>query len=169
MSVQIFQVRVVRNSDYPFLMQSWLRHARRTYSWMPSEAFFRLYERSVLAHIARGPAIVAANPEYLDQVFGYLVAGPWRGDEGLLHFVLVKPMYRQFGIARALLEEAQRILAVKQIHPTTWTADLGVLRHRLGELRPDLFAPQRARERESRDADSKGSPGANDGPRPAGE
>lgn len=143
---EAFLLRALIQTDLPFILQSWMRHVRKTFGWLPSEAFFRLYERALIGHLGRGKVVIACNPQYHDQVFGYAATGSWRADEGLLHFVLVKPMYRKFGLARALLERAQGELEVTTLHPTSWTADLAVLMHMLGELRPDLFAPRGVKE-----------------------
>ena len=144
-----FQIRDMRSSDFSFVIQSWMRHVRRTHSWLPSEAFFRLYERALISHLNRGPALVACNPSYHDHVFGYAVGGPWRASEGLLHFALIKPMYRKYGLARALLGRLRRDLDVATLYPTSWTADLSAIAHMLGELRPDLFGPRGPREKKN--------------------
>lgn len=95
----------MRESDRNFVLSSWLR----SYSAKSFDArdygerrtqFFDDYVHVVRSLLARSQVIVACLREEPDVVIG------WMAIEGdALHYVLVKPRWRQLGVARWMLED----------------------------------------------------------------
>jgi len=136
-------VRSIQENDHDLVMQTWLRHLRKTFSWLPSEAYFRLYERQIREHLHRGVAIALCNPDYPRQVFAYAVASPWTEKRFLLHFIFAKDYYRHGGLATRLVQElcGQMLNAHDEgrCTATNWSADLERMKKHVDGYRPDLF------------------------------
>ena len=86
-------VRELRDTDWHFVCHSWSRNTRlrsrsalrRAHSW---------YEE---LRVRGTRFLVAANPEDEDQIFGWVCF-----EDNIVHYIFVKPIYRDQGIARSL-------------------------------------------------------------------
>lgn len=129
------QIREMRDSDRPLIIQTWLRHYRRTVRWLPTNAYYELYERMVLHTLDHHTVICSVSTERTSQVFSWAC---YDRPLSLLHFVYTKSKYRGIGQATGLIAEMLQQTGRKLV-PTNWTSNLSVLSHYLSDIRPDLF------------------------------
>jgi GNAT superfamily N-acetyltransferase len=96
--------RAMAETDRNFVLSSWLRtyahsgEVKHTYDERVDD-YYRDYEPVVKALIARSQVICAVLPENHDVVVGWVCV-----EDDTLHYVLVKPRFRECGIAGQLLD-----------------------------------------------------------------
>lgn len=102
---------VLRNADeacdLAFIMASWLQSYFRTsnYTKDVSEPIYYAEHRKVVETILSRPETrveVACNPDDNKQIYGYAVTEAHHALR-IVHYVFVKRLFRDFGIAKALL------------------------------------------------------------------
>lgn len=112
--------------DIGFLRDSWIRSnakgmpmVLRDRAW--SFESYREYHRSMVTHLLeRSETVIACNPDWPDQIYGYAVAEPTR-DRPVLHYVNIKLPYRsKFGLLPSLLAGAG-VHRKTPIWVTTWS------------------------------------------------
>jgi GNAT superfamily N-acetyltransferase len=122
-------LREMVDADRNYVLSSWIRSyagkSREARDYTDRGAFARDYSPVVQALVARSRVLIAALTEEPDIIVG------WAAVEGeTLHYVLVKPRWRQLGVARWLLADFAA-LPVAYTHttsdsmrcpvPETWT------------------------------------------------
>lgn len=90
------------------VFSTWLRSFQATNDFakrLPRDAFFASHHQVIERILARGATVtLAVLPDDHSVVFGWAVTeGP-----ATVHYVYVKPDFRKFGIARALLEHVEK-------------------------------------------------------------
>lgn len=116
--------REMAETDRNFVLSSWLRtfvHAaevRHAYGDRVDD-YFRDYEPAVKAILARSKVVCACLPENADVVAGWVCV-----EDDTLHYVLVKPAFREAGIAGRLLDGMDAL-------PLAYTHITGPARRRL--------------------------------------
>lgn len=103
------------------IFATWLR-SYQTSSLMtkaiPKETFFGEHHKVIERILSRNPTVrLAVIPDDQDVVLGWSVTEP-----GIVHYVYVKPSFRKYGIARALLDHVERPFIYS--HGTYVTRDL---------------------------------------------
>ncbi len=101
--------RIPTPSDLAYIKQTWLS-AYRTSPWagvVPNNLYDHVYSETINQLTLRGMKfVVVANPAAPELMLGWLayeVASSHQGDEYVVHFIFVKPTYRQLGIASKAL------------------------------------------------------------------
>lgn len=115
------QIREMRQSDYGLVIQSWIRHARKAFKWLPKGAFNYHFEKAVRRALDVCPVWVLCSNDLDDFVVGWVCAEPHRG---LIHFVFIKEKFRRHGHASRLVSEVQ-LECDDKITATHWTPDGG--------------------------------------------
>lgn len=91
----------------PLVFATWLRSFQATSDLgkkLPRDAFFASHHRVIERILARGATVtLAVLPDDTSVVFG------WSVTEGnVVHYVYVKPDFRKFGLATALLAHVEK-------------------------------------------------------------
>jgi len=105
MSTQEFVVRDFKPEDLPLIMSTWLKglyYGETFFSDIPKNIFMDNYKKFLIAILERSVVKVACSPEDADQIFGYSVLSP---DFTTIHWVFVKTLYRNKGIAKSLVPQ----------------------------------------------------------------
>lgn len=91
-------------TDVAFLYAAWIGSYEKS-PWagvLPGHAAYSIHKATIALLLQRGMKVtMAVNPDDDQQILGFIAREP-----GLLHFVFVKDMFRQQGIASALLTSA---------------------------------------------------------------
>jgi len=95
--------RVATPDDLRFVHSSW--HTSHWKSWahkhIEREEYAPGQDRRIAILLARAETVVAYFPEAPTEILGWVCAEPYRS---VLHYVYVKGVYRERGIARGLVE-----------------------------------------------------------------
>ena len=119
---QPFAIRPARQTDLPFVLNSWLRNyhehgdgARH----VPNEVFFSDagHHGVVTSLLATSTTLIACLPDDDDAICGWCCAEAYDDGRGVLHFVYVKAPYRRMGVGQTLLRSVGFPLTVC----THWT------------------------------------------------
>lgn len=101
----LWKIRPSTKEDVSFVMDSWLRSFRKSpYSGVvPRNLYVQVYSECIRQLLARGARLmVACNPEAPEQILGFICYE----SPGVLHYVYVKELYRDSGIAKSLVAYA---------------------------------------------------------------
>lgn len=128
------QVRMATDADVSYLMKSWLESYKRESrfaSRMASDVFFPHHRRLVTDIICRANTVMACDAEDTSHLIGF-ACGERVDDILLMHFIYVKFGFRQFGVAKKLMEafEFKKDEPVITSH-WTYTLDLIAPRYRV--------------------------------------
>ncbi len=99
------QLRRLQPQDHNFVLDTWLRSHRQT-PWglsMLEAIYFRNHRRRVLAALERSTTVVSCDPEFEDQIFGYIVLED-HGEMACVHYMYLKDLYRGMGIGKQMME-----------------------------------------------------------------
>lgn len=92
-----------KNLIYATWLRSYEANSLRS-KHIPRDVFFEEHHKVLDGIFDRNPEVhLAVLPDDPDVVLGWSVTEP-----GLIHFVYVKPSFRKYGIATALLQHVQR-------------------------------------------------------------
>lgn len=95
-------VRRAVESDYVFIMDSWMRSYRKSPdSNLPDSFFFAAYRAIAGLLLKTSTVEVMVTPDNNDAILGYVVYDP-----GVVHWVYVKRDYRESGLAHILIKRA---------------------------------------------------------------
>jgi GNAT superfamily N-acetyltransferase len=101
---QKWLLREARESDLPFVFNSWLKAYRDAGAvrGVPNTAYYNGQHDVIdeILHTAGVTCIIACDPKDTDQIFGWAVLVK---EDKTVHMVYVKQPFRLFGIAKALL------------------------------------------------------------------
>lgn len=136
MSNEPAALREAEPGDLAFIYSTWLRELRHVDCgpladdiWFPAH---REHINRVLSD--PGVSVLVLHPtDARREILGYVVAQPESADDpGVLHWVYIKPRYREkFGLCRRLLEASKSLKS-----PASWSTPLS---------RQKLLNPRRAR------------------------
>lgn len=109
-----------------FVVGAWLRSLERNapYALLDPHHRSRCYRDLILALLRTDDTLIACDPADADTAYGFLVG---RHDERVLHWVLVKPSFKRWGVATQLMRAMFADLA-KPIDCTFWTPAMQQLR-----------------------------------------
>lgn len=120
---QKIKIRAMRDSDFNFIINSWLKtykysgpHVRR----MLDSLYYEYYEPKVKELIRRSDIYIACLREDEDVIVGYLAIEP-KETFDVIHFVLVKDLWQRMGIGHHLLCAAAPKLKTYFSH---WTSPM---------------------------------------------
>lgn len=110
------KIRASNKGDEPIILGSWKSSilGSATYRWLPRDVYYRGEGKVVTQMLRRYGAVVACNPIFDDQVFGWLVHG---GEA--IHYVYVKQRFRRQQVASRLIELA--FGSARDFVCTAWT------------------------------------------------
>jgi GNAT superfamily N-acetyltransferase len=104
-AVPAFSVRLAEPQDEPFVYDSWIRSAHRTYPNMHAVDFCA-DERARVQRVIQGSVVAVAQlAEARDDLLGHVVYGVWRRAL-VVHYAFVKPDARRHGVLTAMLKFA---------------------------------------------------------------
>jgi len=103
-----FKVRALQENDINFILSTWLRNYKfSSYFAKPiKNATFYAWHEQVIKRILSRPttrANVCCSTDDDNLILGYSITEQ-QGDIPVIHYVYVKKAFRQFGIAKALLD-----------------------------------------------------------------
>lgn len=108
-------IRPFIEDDVNFIFHSWIETAKEYSSIgrnMRKSIFIKECRHLIQKILNRADGLMAFNAEDPTQIFGYLIYENDSDKIPLLHFIYVKGLFRNMGIARKLMESAD-------IHPKT--------------------------------------------------
>lgn len=111
----------MRQSDFNFVIASWLKTFKATgsgFKQMRDSEYFETYEPIVKDLIKRSDIFIACLREEQDAVVGFL-AIERKEERDVLHYILVKDIWKRMGIGRYLLKAAD---PRPQTRFTHWTS-----------------------------------------------
>ena len=97
-------LRAPTNQDGSFIIDSWVREAREHYpaNLVDKSLFYNEEKEIVKVLISKSLILIACNPEDPEQIYGYMVFEKV-ADIPIIHFLYVKLLFRENGIARHLI------------------------------------------------------------------
>lgn len=115
-----------REKDVPFIMATWLRNYKNSSYFakrISNSVYFNWHHKLLEALLKRESAevIVAHPPGEPDVILGYMVT-EMVGGEQVIHYVYVKQVFRNMGIAKGMLEHSGVELSGSFF--SHWTYDL---------------------------------------------
>lgn len=121
-------LRRMTPDDHPFVFNSFLKSYRDSPSvrGIPNTLFYAKHHL-LIEQIFADPrliAYVACNPDDHDQIYGYIVAQSYPMDDTAalaFHWVYCKQPFRNYGIARKLVEEVIATVAHIASNPIYYT------------------------------------------------
>ncbi len=98
-----FAIRAGKREDWPFVYGTWLNSFRVNSTFarhIDQPTYFAMHHHVVERLLERGELLIATPEDDPDTYLGYAVR-----EQGtpVVHYVYVKPAFRRFGVARALL------------------------------------------------------------------
>lgn len=123
--------RPMRDEDRNYVVSSWLLSCAESSEFrsLGRRVYFELYAPVVERLIVRSTIAIASDPGMAaDTVLGWMAVE----GEDVLHYVLVKPRFRRFGIARWMTKDLAALPAIYTHRPTlagsrlvgpSWTYD----------------------------------------------
>ncbi len=101
-------IRNARQQDMDRVVRQWLTSFRNS-PWagpIPNNLYFSVYSETIRQLLTRGAKVlVACNADKPDHLVGFVCTEHTPRDN-ILHYVFIRPMYRENGIASLLLETA---------------------------------------------------------------
>lgn len=114
------KIRLLMPNDIPFITSTWLKtyRSKSTLAKKIMEGcYFAEHNALINRSLMNGVTLVACDPEDEDHVFAYLV-GHHRRTADYLHYIYVKSIFRQRGIAKELLKAFKKQDALYNTHET---------------------------------------------------
>jgi GNAT superfamily N-acetyltransferase len=101
------QLRPATQTDFNFIANSYLKSYRDApgNQYLINQLYYDTFSQRLNYMIETGTVTVACSDEDAEQILGYLISGETHG-KPIAHYVYVKRLFRQLGIAKALLEAA---------------------------------------------------------------
>lgn len=102
--------RVCTPQDLPLIWNSWLKSYRANNEMakaVGADTYYRQHRVLIGELCNRSAILIACDPEYPDQIYGYAVYEVYNGPVLVMHYVYVKKTYRRFGIATELVHKAR--------------------------------------------------------------
>lgn len=108
MELQDIAFRSMEKKDHNFILNSWLKSYRNSdfAKDMANPVYFTNHTHVIANLVARSNVIIAHNPEFPDQIYGYIVF-ECPEDVAIIHYIYVKFPYRKFKIGSTLFRFAQ--------------------------------------------------------------
>ncbi len=98
-----FQTRDGRESDWPFVLSTWLKshkHSGHGVKRVRDSLYYAFHHPRAEALLAASSLRIAFAPGDDNTILGYVVS-----DANALHYVYTKLPFRRFGVANALMQE----------------------------------------------------------------
>lgn len=118
-------VRDLEPDDVAFVTHSWLKSYRES-PWarrMRNKTYFDEHHPIVTRMLVESTTLVACMRDARSQIAGYLCGERPVNGRGKLHYVYTKGPFRQFGVARTLLD-ALGVRKGDSVSVTHWTPNL---------------------------------------------
>ena len=100
-------IRTGQAEDVAFIMNSWLKAHRESDEcrYIDYALYYKHLRPLVVNILTRSSVFVAANPDDLGQIYGYVVV-EYTEHDTILHYAYTKYTFRRFGVCKQLLEFA---------------------------------------------------------------
>jgi GNAT superfamily N-acetyltransferase len=125
----VFAIRDATEDDLPYIFSNWCNQVRGRYPQISlnGEEFKRIHRMGIMETAVRlFGARIACNVEDPTHIYGWIVASRI-GPEQNLYFCYVRSDFRNFGIARALLENEFPYLGKSSVSYTYQTPSMKFL------------------------------------------
>ncbi len=98
------QLRHATLNDFNFIANSYLKSYRDAPATkhLINQIYYDLYKDKLTYMLENSDVTVACSDEDADQILGYLISSEIHG-KPIVHYVYVKHLFRQMGVAKALL------------------------------------------------------------------
>lgn len=96
-------IREPTEQDQNFIYNSWLKSLRQSLSLVDKSIYFIEQKKIIATAVRDSTVLVSCNPDYLDQIFGYIVYDDSPLAYTTIHYVYVKHPYRRYGIGSELV------------------------------------------------------------------
>ena len=99
------ETRPARDTDLPFVIQTWLRSNRRGPfgSGLTEREYYDTHDPLVRRLLKEETTVIAHPPDSDDEIMGYVCFG-----DKAIHFIYVKSLYRRLGVGWELLDATGR-------------------------------------------------------------
>jgi ribosomal protein S18 acetylase RimI-like enzyme len=127
----MFFIREVTQDDRPLIFATWLRSFKHGSSWprhIPDRLYFDAHHSVIDALLARSTVRVATPPDEPEVILGWSVVET-SPSMSVIHYIYVKPAFRQAGIARALLSTLPESIPVYYSHESYTSRLPGIAKH----------------------------------------
>lgn len=99
------KIRPMREGDVNFILSTWLksyydelkRNGHKGVQYPKDDVFFQGHQAQIKKHLPSMTVMVCVAPDDENQIIGYIA-----GDLATLHYIYVKQVFRQMGVAKAL-------------------------------------------------------------------
>ena len=101
--------RAMVSADYAFVFGTWLQGHYEKSNWAKGlewEVYKNHHHALIEEILDKGKALVACDPGYENQIYGYIVYYGIPHQGLVLHYVYTKGPFRRFGVANHLMAEA---------------------------------------------------------------
>lgn len=100
------KIRPMREGDVNFILSTWLksyyeelrRNGHKGVVYPKDDIFFQGHQGRIKQHLPSMTVMVCTPPDDENQIIGWLA-----GDQSALHYVYVKQVFREMGVAKALM------------------------------------------------------------------
>lgn len=122
-----FGTRPIHLLDRPFIYTTWLKSYKKESpftQFVDSERFYKHHAKLIDKFFDNTNLITAVAHEVDDEevILGYVIAERRQDEMDIIHYIFIKPPFRNFGIARSLLRSLGIDLTKSEF--THWTYDL---------------------------------------------
>lgn len=112
-------VREAKMDDLNFIKNSWIKSFEKYMRSVPRPFYFAGQNKLAIQLLGKSRCYVAANPDNLEQIFGWILFEKLAGTE-VMHYIYVKHPYRRYGIGSQLLK-MMRSDVIEPCIATFWT------------------------------------------------
>lgn len=114
------KIRKATANEHNFILSYWLKsyyHTSVFTNKLCAEAYFPAQERLIKRALIKGVALLACDPEDEQVIYGFIV-GENHPDQDILHYILVKEAFQNFGVARELINAFRKNKSASYTHLT---------------------------------------------------
>jgi len=117
----VVKIRPALEGDVAFVFNSWLKSFRNTglSRSVQNEVYFSEQHKLIERLLKESTTVVACNPTKPEDIFGW-ACFQWVDGIFVLHYVYVKHLYRNLGLANELLAESAHDFSTAGLY-THWT------------------------------------------------
>ena len=105
-------------TDLDFIVSSWLKSYRNSdfANYIPNTLYYQYHKAIVMDLLKRSLVSMVVDPEDQDHVYGYIVYEA--GEMFILHYMYIKSAFRNFGLAKSILQKANPQFGVEEMYLT---------------------------------------------------
>lgn len=111
-------------SEINYLMKTWGREERKRHPVaFPDRLFYPSFGKVMVEVAKRSQCLVACNPDDINQIQGFAIGLPPKDGVFVLHFVYVRPEFRQMGLCREMCAAMGYDASQHELVATHWSKD----------------------------------------------